>query len=165
MISCLPYASAHILILSESCAMHEHGAILCGWRITHDHMVYVPVCSRRSARPAGDRVWRARPRNLHPWATRWVHQAWSTYRLSVCLGIWNDVWSDKTFIWRSCILERHVLKQLTSRCSKNKKWKNNNKITVNAGQVMFSGEIYYYWPLNSSEKVDKIVDKTSFFFA
>jgi len=30
---------------------------------------------------------------------------------------------------------------------------------------MFSGEIYYYWPLNSSEKVDKIVGKTSFFFA
>ena len=31
------------------------------------------------------------------------------------------------------------------------------KITVKTGQVMFSGEIYYYWPLNSSEKVDKIV--------
>ena len=43
-----------------------------------------------------------------------------------------------------------------------KKWK---KITVNNGQVMFNGEIYYYWPLNSSEKVDKIVGKTSFFFA
>ena len=32
------------------------------------------------------------------------------------------------------------LKQLTSKCSK-------NKITVNTGPVMFSGEIYYYWPL------------------
>ena len=30
-------------------------------------------------------------------------------------------------------------------------------ITVNTSQVMFSGEIYYYWPLNSSEKIDKIV--------
>ena len=35
----------------------------------------------------------------------------------------------------------------------------------NSGQVMFSGEIYYYRPLNLSEKVDKIVGKTSFFFA
>ena len=39
------------------------------------------------------------------------------------------------------------------------------KLTVNTGQVMFSGEIYYYWPLNSSEKVHKIVGKTSIFFA
>jgi len=36
-----------------------------------------------------------------------------------------------------------------------KKQKNEErKITVNTGQVMFSGEIYYYWPINS---VDKIV--------
>ena len=28
--------------------------------------------------------------------------------------------------------------------------------TVNTGQVMFSGEIYYYWPLNSSEKSGNI---------
>ena len=28
---------------------------------------------------------------------------------------------------------------------------------------MFSGEIYYYPPLNSSEKVDKIFGKTSVF--
>ena len=41
----------------------------------------------------------------------------------------------------------------------------NNKIMVNTGQVMFSGEIYQQWHLNSSEKVDKIVGKTSFFFA
>jgi len=34
------------------------------------------------------------------------------------------------------------LKQLTSRCAKNKNKK--NKLTVNTGQVMFSGEIYYY---------------------
>jgi len=33
---------------------------------------------------------------------------------------------------------------------------------VNTGQVMFSEEIYYYWHPNS---VDKIVGKTSFFFA
>jgi len=39
------------------------------------------------------------------------------------------------------------------------------KLTVNTGQVMFGGEIYYYLPLNSSEKVDKIVGKTSFFLA
>ena len=39
------------------------------------------------------------------------------------------------------------------------------KITLNTGQVMFSGEIYYYRPLNSSEKVGKIVGKTLFFFA
>ena len=26
------------------------------------------------------------------------------------------------------------------------------KLTVNTGQVMFSGEIYYYWPLNSVDK-------------
>ena len=38
-----------------------------------------------------------------------------------------------------------------------KQIKKNKKITVNTGQVMFSGEIYYYWPLNS---VDKIVGKT-----
>jgi len=31
------------------------------------------------------------------------------------------------------------------------------KLTVSTGQVIFSGEIYYYWPLNSSKKVDKIV--------
>jgi len=30
---------------------------------------------------------------------------------------------------------------------------------------MFSGEIYYYWPIDSSEEVDKIIGKTSFFFA
>jgi len=36
---------------------------------------------------------------------------------------------------------------------------------VNTGQVMFSGEIYFYWPLNSSEKDDKIDGETSFFFA
>jgi len=41
--------------------------------------------------------------------------------------------------------------------------KNKEKLTVNTGQVMFSGEIYYYWPLNSSEKVDNIVGKTFFF--
>ena len=34
------------------------------------------------------------------------------------------------------------------------------KLTVNT--VMFSGEIYYYWPLNSSKKVDKIVVKHRF---
>jgi len=33
------------------------------------------------------------------------------------------------------------------------------KITVNTGQVMFNGELYYYWPLNS---VDKIVGKNIF---
>jgi len=36
------------------------------------------------------------------------------------------------------------LKQLTSRCAKNKKNKKILKLTVNTGQVMFSGEIYYY---------------------
>jgi len=48
-----------------------------------------------------------------------------------------------------------------------KKIKNEKiiKLTVNTGQVMFSGEIYYYWPLNSSEKVDKIVGKRLFFIA
>jgi len=35
------------------------------------------------------------------------------------------------------------------------------KLTVNTGQVMLSGEIYYYWP----HSVDKIVGKISFFFA
>jgi len=35
------------------------------------------------------------------------------------------------------------LKQLSSSFSKNKKWK-ILKLTVNTGQVMFSGEIYYY---------------------
>ena len=39
------------------------------------------------------------------------------------------------------------------------------QLTVKTGQVMFSGEIYYYWPLNSSENVNKIVGNTSFFFA
>ena len=44
-----------------------------------------------------------------------------------------------------------------------KKWK--SKSTVNTGQVMFSGKIYYYWPLNFREKKDKIVGNTSIFFA
>jgi len=36
-----------------------------------------------------------------------------------------------------------ALKQLSSKCKKI-----NKKITIiNTGQVMFSGEIYYYWPL------------------
>ena len=42
-----------------------------------------------------------------------------------------------------------MLKQLSSWCSKNEK---KIKLTVNTDQVMFSGEIYYYWPLNSLEK-------------
>jgi len=42
-----------------------------------------------------------------------------------------------------------------------KKQKINEK-KVNTGQVMFSGEMCYYWPLNS---VDKYVGKISFFFA
>jgi len=44
-----------------------------------------------------------------------------------------------------------------------KKMKIILKLTVNTGQVMFSGEIYYYLPLNSSDKVDKNVGKTYFF--
>jgi len=52
---------------------------------------------------------------------------------------------------------------MTSRCSKKRRKK--KEINGNTGQVMLSGEIYYYLPLNSSEKVDKIVGKTSFFFA
>jgi len=40
----------------------------------------------------------------------------------------------------ACIL----LKQLSSRCSKNIKMKKIIKLTVNTGQVMFSGKIYYY---------------------
>jgi len=27
------------------------------------------------------------------------------------------------------------------------------KLMLNTDQVMFSGEIYYYWPLNSVEKL------------
>jgi len=56
------------------------------------------------------------------------------------------------------IKTKQMLTQLTSRCSKNKR--NKKKLTVNTGQVIFSGEIYYNTPLNS---VDKIVGKTSFF--
>jgi len=33
--------------------------------------------------------------------------------------------------------------------------KNKLKLTVNTGQVMFSGEIYYYWPLNLVEKKNR----------
>jgi len=29
---------------------------------------------------------------------------------------------------------------------------NEKKLTADAGKVMFSGEMYYYWPLNSVEK-------------
>jgi len=43
-----------------------------------------------------------------------------------------------------------------------KKIINEKKLTVNTGQVMFSGEIYYHSSLNS---VDEIVGKTSLFFA
>jgi len=39
------------------------------------------------------------------------------------------------------------LKQLSSRCSKNKKNDFLIRLTINTGQVMFSEEIYYYWPL------------------
>ena len=37
------------------------------------------------------------------------------------------------------------------------------KLTVKNGLVLFSGLIHYYWPINFSEKVDRIVGKTSFF--
>jgi len=43
---------------------------------------------------------------------------------------------------------------------KNEIMKTIIKVTVNTGQVMFSGEIYYYQPLNS---VKKNVGKTFFF--
>jgi len=36
---------------------------------------------------------------------------------------------------------------------------------VNTDQAMLSGKIYYYWHLNSSEKINKIIGKTLFFFA
>ena len=36
------------------------------------------------------------------------------------------------------------------------------QLMVSTGQVMFNGENYYYWPLNSSEKVDKIIGETWF---
>ena len=39
-----------------------------------------------------------------------------------------------------------LLKQLSSKCSKNKRWK-IIKLTVNTGQVMFSGEFYLTDPL------------------
>jgi len=57
----------------------------------------------------------------------------------------------------------HVLKAADLQMLKQLKMK--NKKMVNTGLVMFSGEIYYYWPLSSIEKVEKIVGKTSFFFA
>jgi len=42
--------------------------------------------------------------------------------------------------------------------------KNNGKYW-SGYKCMFSEKIFYYWQLNSNEKVDKIVVKTSFFFA
>jgi len=42
----------------------------------------------------------------------------------------------------------------------NNKNEKQNKINGKYLLVMFSGEIYYYWHLNLSEKVDKIVGKT-----
>jgi len=59
-------------------------------------------------------------------------------RLLVC-----QVFSEAS---RTCIF---CLKQLTSRCSKNVSF---IKLTVNTGHAIFSGEIYYYWPLNSVDK-------------
>jgi len=59
----------------------------------------------------------------------------------------------------SCILNSYILTEVFKAADTQMLKKT---ITVNTGQVMFSGEIYYYWPLNS---VDKIVGKTSFFFA
>ena len=59
----------------------------------------------------------------------------------------------------SCILKSYILTEVFKAADTQMLKKT---ITVNTGQVMFSGEIYYYWPLNS---VDKIVGKTSFFFA
>jgi len=41
-----------------------------------------------------------------------------------------------------------VVLQMLKKIKKNEK----NIKTVNTGQVMFSGEIYYYWPLNSVDK-------------
>ena len=35
-----------------------------------------------------------------------------------------------------------------------KKWTNILKLTVNTGQVVFSGEIYYYWPLKVGKHIE-----------
>ena len=51
-------------------------------------------------------------------------------------GLYFCSWSSRQVAHDSA--RRLSLKQLSSRCSKIK------KITVNTGQVMFSGEIYYY---------------------
>ena len=55
--------------------------------------------------------------------------------------IWNEQ-SREFYVSLDAL--QSTLKQLTSRFSKSKKI---IKLTVNTGQVMFSGEIFYYDPL------------------
>ena len=101
--------------------------------------------------------------------------AWTVYSHSVdCHRIWRFVSTQlhttiNNTVQCSGVNEfihwklKMFLKQLSSRCSKNKnKMKKIIKLTVNTGQVMFSGEIYYYWHLNS---VEKSLEKTLFFCA
>jgi len=62
--------------------------------------------------------------------------------LNTCINTFNyNIYNIVDTGW-SKALEHWRLKQLTSRFSKKIK-----KITVNTDQVMFSGEICYYWPL------------------
>jgi len=68
----------------------------------------------------------------------------------VCLCFDNVGWI--TLNQFSSLTTIDTLKQLSSRFSKNKNWKKKLKLTLNSGQVMFSGEIYYYWPLNLVDK-------------
>ena len=56
-------------------------------------------------------------------------------------------WSSTTLVYArvwSNELYYPLLKQLSSRYSKNKRTKKKMKLKVNTGQVMFIGEIYYY---------------------
>jgi len=90
-----------------------------------------------------------------------ITQTQIIYRQSVHKCVMKDLVCQAGLLyWLVC----PALKQLNSRCSKKTEKKKQTK-TVNTGQVMFIREIYYYWPFNSSGKNDRIVVKTSFFFA
>jgi len=72
----------------------------------------------------------------------------------------ND-WQKVFTIWHVCSLDLllfgYTFKQTSFKAADLQMLK--KKLTVNTGQVMFSGEIYYYWPINS---VDKSFEKHRF---
>ena len=68
----------------------------------------------------------------------------------------NGLETVSKILWLYNIILTQLIKAADLQMLKKLKMKIIIKLTVNTGQVMFSGEIYYYWPLNSSDKNDKV---------